>query len=425
MAEESILSDELIHRLIAVGEVDVLVGLQTYNHAKTVGQVVEVIRAGLLKFFPRQRVAILNVDSGSKDGTPALVQAASISDRSNYGTLHTLRTLHCISARSSGGPSSGNALHTIIAAADLLQAKACAVIAPESSSIVPEWIDQLLRPVVRQDFDFVTPVYLRHRFEGVLLTNLLYPMTRALYARRIREPFPTEFGLSGRFGSYLSASELWQQEGARTGTEICLTVAAVAGGYRLHQSFLGPKGHLEQAPSDLVPVMRQTVGTLFWSLEQNQAAWNNSSETQPIPTSGPEYEMSTEPVRVNRKRLHQMFCSGVAELEPVLSSILSPSTLDTLKRTACIPDEEFCFADDLWAKTVYEFAASYHRAVISRDHIIQALVPLYRGRMYTFLTENREASAQEVEQHIESLCLTFERLKPYLQELWAAGKGGS
>jgi hypothetical protein len=58
--------------------------------------------------------------------------------------------------------------------------------------------------------------------------------------------------------------------------------------------------------------------------------------------------------------------------------------------------------------------------VINRDHIIQALAPLYRGKVYTFLLENREASADEIEAHVEALCLTFERMKPYLLDLWNA-----
>jgi hypothetical protein len=76
----------------------------------------------------------------------------------------------------------------------------------------------------------------------------------------------------------------------------------------------------------------------------------------------------------------------------------------------------------VWAKTVFEFAASYHKSVISRDHIIQALVPLYRGRALTFLLENREGSGEDIERSVESLCSDFERLKPYLLEVWADRK---
>jgi glucosylglycerate synthase len=71
----------------------------------------------------------------------------------------------------------------------------------------------------------------------------------------------------------------------------------------------------------------------------------------------------------------------------------------------------------LWVKTVYEFAVAYHKSVISRDHIIQALAPLFRGRAFTFLMENRNGSAADVENNIEGLCLEFERMKPYLLEM--------
>jgi hypothetical protein len=60
--------------------------------------------------------------------------------------------------------------------------------------------------------------------------------------------------------------------------------------------------------------------------------------------------------------------------------------------------------------------------VISRDHIIQALAPLFRGRAFTFLMENRNASGEKVENNIEDLCLEFERLKPYLLQLWKSGE---
>jgi hypothetical protein len=423
LPEESVLSDELLRQLMSVGEVDVLVGLPTYNNAKTVGPVVQVIRTGLLKYFPRERAAILNTDGGSKDGTHELVQAASISDSRASDSVHSLRTLHCISATYLGNPSSGTALQTVLSAADLLRAKACVMIAPESSSIVPEWIDRLLRPVYRNECDYITPVYRRNRFEGLLITNLIYPMTRALYGVRIREPYSSEFGITGQFGAHLLAEPLWTQEAGRTGAELGFTISALAEGCRIHQAFLGPKGQLEHSPADLVAAMRSTVGTLFWSMGANYQRWSAVPETQTPPTLGPEYEIDTDPVRVNRKRLHQIFSSGVVELEPILRSILSASTVEQLKQAAAVPEDEFRYSDELWVRTVYEFAASYQRAVISRDHIIQALAPLFRGRTYTFMVENRESSQQEVEDHIEALCQTFERLKPYLLDQWKVQGG--
>ena len=76
----------------------------------------------------------------------------------------------------------------------------------------------------------------------------------------------------------------------------------------------------------------------------------------------------------------------------------------------------------MWVRTAYEFANSYHKQVINRDHIIQALAPLYRGRAFTYLAENRDASAEQVENSVEALCQNFEYQKPYLLELWDGRK---
>jgi hypothetical protein len=299
----------------------------------------------------------------------------------------------------------------------LVRAKACAVISPESTSIEPEWIARLLGPVYHDNFDLVAPIYRRHKFEGLLMRNLVYPMTRAVYGRRIREPYASEFAFSSRLGSDFLARDIWEHDGARFGREMELTICAITGNYRICQSFLGTKEKIERGATDLVPAMRQTVAVLFSSMDTTFSLWSDAHGSQAIPTTGPESEVSLEPVRINRKRLKQMFSDGVAELEPVFRSILSTPTLSALQHIASLGEEDFRYPAELWARTVYEFAASYHKSVISRDHIIQALAPLYRGRVFTFMAENRSGSAEDVENNIENLCCEFERSKPYLLEL--------
>jgi glucosylglycerate synthase len=421
LAEESILTDEFLRQLINVGEVDILVGLPTYNNAKTIEPIIQAIQAGTLKGFPRARVVIIDADGGSQDGTPELVTGASIDDVRRHN-FQTLRTLHSISTQYAGSPSSGTALRTILAAAELLRAKACAVISPESTNIEPDWMARLLRPIYNENFDLVTPVYRRHKFEGLLVRNLVYPMTRALYGWKIREPYASEFGFSGRLGSQFLADEIWSQEVAGMDPGIYMTIRAIAGGYRLYQSFLGTKTYTDHGASDLVPALRQTVGSLFLSQEANFPVWSGSAGSQAVPTLGPEFEFILDPVSVNRKRLAEMFRAGVSELQPVFKSILSPTTLSELERIAALGDEDFHYSGELWVKTVYEFAVAYHKSVINRDHIIQALAPLYRGKMLTFVLENRDGSAEDVEHSVETLCGEFERLKPYLLERWNGGE---
>ncbi len=422
MAEETLLTDDFVRQLINVGEVDILVGVPTHNNAKTIGPVIQAIQAGILKCFPRDRVVIINADGGSRDGTPDLVAAASISDVRHASQLHTLRTLHSISTQYGDVPNAGTALRTILAASDLLHARAAVVVSPDSATLEPDWIQRLSLPVYKDNFDLVTPLYRRHKFEGLLTRNLLYPMTRAVYGLGIREPYPAEFAISDRLATDFLGSEAWSDDLGRIGPEICLTTRAMTGKFRICQAFLGTKTPLEGASTDLVAAMRRTVGVLFSSLDTAFPIWSNSNGSQPVPTFGPPADVTLDPVSVDRQRLREMFASGVSQLQPVFRSILSSSTLAQLQTIVTAQDGELKYTAELWANTVYEFAAAYHKSVINRDHIIQALVPLYRGRTLTFIADNESASAEQIENSVESLCVEFEHLKPYLLKIWNGGK---
>jgi len=420
LAEDNFLTDAFLRQLISVGEVDILVGLPTHNNAKTVGAVVQSIQSGILRWFPRERAVIINADGGSRDGTPDFVTGISIDDLRPVSNLNALRTLHSISMRYGTVPSNALALRTILASAELLRSKASIVMSPESSNVEGEWIAKLLRPVRQDDFDLVTPTYRRHKFDGLLVTNLLYPMIRALYGLRIREPYTNEFGFSGRLGGNFLLQNTWDPNSGESDVELRLTLSAISGPYRVSQCFLGQKDHIERRSADLVPALRQTVAPMFSALESTFSAWSAVTGSKPIPTTGPDHETLLHSVRVNRKRLREMFATGVAELESVFQAILSPSTFAELQHIARLGEADFQYPAELWVKTVYEFAASHHHSVIARDHIIQALAPLFRGRALTFLIENRTGSADDVEKNIEDLCMEFERFKPYLLQMWTS-----
>ncbi len=53
-----------------------------------------------------------------------------------------------------------------------------------------------------------------------------------------------------------------------------------------------------------------------------------------------------------------------------------------------------------------------------REHILQALAPLYLGRTGSFLRQYATAREAEVDDALESLCREFERSKPDLIQRW-------
>jgi glucosylglycerate synthase len=417
LAEESFLGDDFLRQLMSVGEVDLLVGVPTYNNASTLGQTLDSIEQCLSQNFVRERAVILNVDGGSADETRRLFVESGERRNAGHKGLPSLRTIHRISCEYGKAPSPGLALHNIVAAADLLRAKACAVVPTTTTNLTQSWVMNLLRPVYRESLDFVAPLYARTRFQGLLARNLLYPLSRAIFGQPIREIYCEEWGFSGRLASQCLEKEVWREEAVSARPEAWMAVTAMAGGLKCGQSFLGPK--IARATGrDIVEIIRQTVGNLFWCMETNQAQWLSRSNSQPVLTFGPDHELSLDGLPPSQEKIFELFRSGVSELDPILASILAQETHAQIKAIASSDRSTFHFPTELWVKTVYEFAASYHHSVLNRDHLVQALVPLYRGQLRSFLLEHADASAEIMEEHSELLCQEFERQKSYLVERW-------
>jgi hypothetical protein len=421
LAEESFLADDFLRQLMSVGEVDLLVGIPSYNNALTLGQTLQSVEESLRQNFVRERAVILNMDGGSADETRQLFVQSSERRDSGHKGLTSLRTIHRISCEYDKSPSQGLALRSVVAAADLLRAKACAVISPATTNLPTSWVANLLRPVYREGLDFVAPLYTRSRFQGLLARDLLYPMSRAIFGQRIRELYSEEWGFSGRLASQCLEKDVWHEEAVRTRPEAWMAITAIGGGLKCGQYFLGPKTASPAGTGpDIVDAIRQTVGNFFWCMETNQANWLSRTDSHPVVTFGPDHELLSDGLPASPEKIFDLFRSGVSELEPILASILAQDTHAQIKAIALSDPSKFHFAAELWVKTLYEFAASYHHAVLNRDHLVQALVPLYRGRLYSFLLEHANSSAEAMETQSEMVCQEFERQKPYLLERWTA-----
>ncbi|HWG59312.1 MAG TPA: hypothetical protein VN661_09720 [Candidatus Acidoferrales bacterium] len=420
MPEDVLLDDDFLRQLMNVGEVDILVGVPSHNNAKTIARTMEAIESSFQRNFWRERGVIVNVDAGSRDGTAQLAMEAHAAPRDGERGLNSLRTVHRIATHHGNGAFPGAAFRTIMAAADLARAKACAIISPDSGNVTSESVANLLHPIHRDGFDFVAPLYRRSRFDGLLARNVLYPFYRAAFGYGIRELHSGEFGFSGRLAAVCLAED-GGRDALRAWPEGWIATSAVSSQMRCCQAFLGAR---PPAPAvsgtDVVAAIRGAIDGLFCLLESRQSLWMPRTTAEPVQALGPDHDIAPDSPRINRKRILDMFRSGVSELRPVLQSILAPQTLAEIERLAPEADPQFRFPDEVWVKSLYELAGSYHRSVISRDHMIQAFVPLYRGRIYSFLLRHQESSAEEIEADSESLCLAFERLKPYLLDRWTA-----
>jgi glycosyltransferase involved in cell wall biosynthesis len=413
------MEESLRTQLEEAQKADILIGIPSYNNARTIGHVVRAVIAGLAKYFPNAKAVMVNSDGGSTDGTQDEVRGVQIEDFKTILTSHPVYPLQKIVIPYHGIPGKGSAFRTIFEAAQFVEANACAVVDSDLRSITPEWVELLLRPIYEEGFDYVTPLYVRHKFDGTITNSIVYPLTRALYGKRVRQPIGGDFGFSGKLAEFYLTKNVWESDVARFGIDIWMTTLAVAEGFKACQSYLGAKIHDAKDPgSDLGPMFAQVVSSVFGLMGEYESLWKETKESQPVATFGFRYEVGLEPVSVNVERMIGNFRLGVKDLMEIWRKVLLPETSRWLESVGQLSDLEFSFPPDLWVRIVYDFAVAYHKGSVHRDHLLKSMIPLYLGRVASFVKENEDSSAQKVEEEIESLCQVFEKTKPYLVERW-------
>src|SRR5205807_2130360 len=274
MAETTALSAELREGIRRVGEADIVVGIPSFRNAGTIGHVATVAAEGLRRHFGDARVAIVNADGGSEDGTTDRVRASADG-------------VPAVAGRYQGRSGKGSAFRAIFEAVTLLGARACAVVDSDLRSITPDWIARLVGPVVRDEADYVTPLYARHKHDGTITNTIAYPLTRALYGARVRQPIGGEFGFSADLARIYLAEPVWESDVAKFGIDIFMTTTALARGVRVAQAFLGAKIHDPKDPgADLGPMFTQVVGTLLNLARQNVDVWRPVTGSRDVPVIG-------------------------------------------------------------------------------------------------------------------------------------------
>src|SRR5574340_545688 len=272
--ESIVFRKDIQSQIAEIGAADILVGIPSYNNARTIGHVVRAVQAGLVKYFPDMKCVLVNSDGGSTDGTMEVVQKASVEDFHAILLHHRIPPVFKITTPYQGIPGKGSAFRTIFEMAEALGVKACAVVDSDLRSITPEWIELLIKPVLVQGYDYVSPLYHRHKYDGTITNSIVYPLTRALYGKRIRQPIGGDFGFSGDLAARFLDFGDWEGPVAPYGIDIFMTTTALAEGRKVAQSVLGAKIHDPKDPgSDLSPMMVQVVSTLFSLMERYEKAW--------------------------------------------------------------------------------------------------------------------------------------------------------
>jgi glucosylglycerate synthase len=405
-------------RVAELEKVDIVIGIPSFNNAGTIGHVVRAAQAGLAKYFPDLKAVIVNSDGGSTDGTMDVVRNTG-TDLSTILLHHRVEPAARISFPYSGIPGKGSAFRAIFEIARQLDAKACAVVDSDLRSITPEWIELLIKPILSGNFDYVAPLYHRHKFDGTITNSIVYPLTRTLYGKRIRQPIGGDFGFSGTLAQFYLTQDVWHTDVARFGIDIWMTTTAIANQFKVAQAFLGAKIHDAKDPgADLGSMLYQVVSATFELMETHVATWKSLRQSEAVPTFGFEYSVGLEPVNVNTARMLRLFRDGLYNLREIWLDILGAGDFSELERIASQDDATFHFPAKLWTRIIYDYAIAFHQKKLAVTHLIKSLTPLYLGKTASFIISAEQMNATEAEAEIEKLCQEFENNKDYLASRW-------
>ena len=207
--------------IVRLGKADIMVGIPSFKNAATIGYVVRAAQAGLVQYFPDLHPVVVNADAGSPDGTGRVVIETEPPDYIEQILLvrptNRLERVSLTYPEIDGVGGKGAALRTIFEMAAALEVQALVVVDSDLRSIVPEWIELLAGPILKGGYDFVSPLYARYKFDGTITNTVTYPLTRALYGHRIRQPIGGDFGVSGDLVKHYLTLDDWSDDISKFG----------------------------------------------------------------------------------------------------------------------------------------------------------------------------------------------------------------
>jgi glucosylglycerate synthase len=306
----------------------------------------------------------------------------------------------------------------VLSLAASLNARACIVLGPDLAALEAHVIQLFTYATLDRQCCLVMPVYPATKYDGLINTGILSPLSRALYGRRVRYPLAFDFAVSGAVCQSLARTNPLAES---SGNPLLwpVTVAATQ-----HPQLTVGQVHIDVHHKvateglELSAVLGQLTGSLFQEMDACASHWQRMRGSQTTPAWGNAVDGQPDGQPINVQPMLDSFLLGSKNLDEVWRLLLPPNTLLELRRLTRLAPEQFRMPDELWASIVYDFALAYRLRTISRGHVLGALTPLYLGWVASWVHEVSSLSGAAAEQRLEQFARAWEEKKPYLLSRW-------
>jgi len=386
----------------------VVVGIPSYNESDSISYVTKIVDQGLGEYFPDKKSIIVNVDNNSPDNTKeAFLDTTTRIEKKYISTAHGIR-------------GKGNNILNLFNFAIQVHADVVIIVDADLKSITKEWIEYLGRPVA-DGYDYVTPLYSRHQFDGTITNHICYPVMFGMLSMDIRQPIGGEFAFSPKLIKHL-LKQSWTESTKQYGIDIFMSLNAVLGGFKICQSGLGTKIHKASAPK-LGIMFEQVIDTLLTVLVQNKGAWmtRNSGDFVVPDTFGLKELAEPQELDINILDLKEKARMEYSKYQTDIKELLEPYAFSRIHEMFQV--EVFDLTILLWTQVFYSLVYRYDISKSNGDRkkIINSLKPLYFARSLSFNYHTWKYNVKYSELEIRKSALGFASQKYYLWGLYSQG----
>ncbi|MFW6152178.1 MAG: glycosyltransferase family 2 protein [Verrucomicrobiota bacterium] len=375
---------------------DIVVGLASYNEADSIAYPTQQAGRGLKKFYPDRKTAIINCDNHSPDNTEAAFMEADTDVPRIYITTPP------------DMPGKGYNFENMFRKFLELKGEVLVCLDADLLSITPEWVKHFADPII-DGYDFVNPIYSRHKYDGTITNNICFPLVYGLFCRNIRQPIGGDFALSANLIRHL-IQQPWHRTTEEYGIDIFMTMNAILGGFKTCNAGLGAKIHKPSAPK-LGPMFIQVVSTAFLMVIRGLEHWKDLSEIEEPKMYGLKELAKPQDLNIDRLAIEKKAVKGFAEHKKILEKNLSPDLYKELEQM--FENGNIDIMPEQWVRVVYDMIGAYNVSE-DRKQLVESLKGLYFGRALSFMNKTWEWSTEEAEQEIISQAKVFYNNRGYL-----------
>ena len=357
----------------------IVVGLASYMEADNIDYPARQVDKGLLKHYPNEAAVIINADNASPDGTEGVFMGAETTTPKIYITTPE------------NTPGKGYNFLNMFRKVKELDADMLICIDSDLEEVDPDWIRYFAEPI-EDGYDFVHPLYSRHKYDGTITNNICYPLIYGLFGKNIRQPIGGDFALSRRMMEYLLLRP-WHRTTHQYGVDIFLTMNALVGGFNTCATGLGAKVHKPSAPK-LGPMFIQVVSTAFLTICQNVDKWKDITEVQEEKRYGLRQLAAPQDLSIDLAQIEGQAREGFKAHQEALEQSLSAELYGRM--VSAFGNDKLAIETDDWIDAVWDLIVAF-RAASDKNAVVESLRGLYFGRALTLMHRTWEMTTEEAE----------------------------